>query len=298
VLPDYLALFAGRQAEVVAPSVRERLSEQELLPLVGDIDGALCGDDAFTERVLCAAPRLKVISKWGTGIDSIDCEAAARLGIAVRNSRDVFTQAVADTVMGYILLFARSLYALHAHMRQGLWQKLPSRALHECTLGVVGVGCCGKAVVRRARAFGMRVLGHDIAEIAPAFLEESGMIAAGKEQLLSEADFLSMNCDLNPTSRHWLGAGELGRMKAGAVVRNTARGAVIDEPALTAALEAGRLGGAGLDVFEEEPLPRHSPLRSMPHVFLSPHNANSSPSAWRRVHENTLKNLFDVLESV
>lgn len=292
VLDEYRGLFEDNDIEVVVAPVRERLSEVELLPLVGDVDGVISGDDRFTERVLRAAPRLRVISKWGTGVDSIDVQAAERLGIKVCNTPRAFTDAVADTVMGYMLAFARQLPWADQDIRAGRWEKRLGVALHECALGVVGVGNIGKAVVRRTVAFGMRVLGTDIVEIPAEFVAATGLEIAGLDELLARSDFVSLNCTLNPSSYHLIGARELGLMKPTAYLINTARGPVIDERALVEALEARRIAGAALDVFEEEPLPAESPLRRLDNCLLAPHNANSSPSAWRRVHESTIRNLL------
>lgn len=274
-------------------SVQERLTEEELLVYAGHIDGVICGDDAFTVRVLRAcAPRLRVISKWGTGIDSIDREEASRLGIAVFNTPGAFTQAVADSVLGYVLAFARRIPWADQEMKAGSWRKLAARALHECTLGVVGVGAIGKAVLQRAVPFGMRLLGTDIIAIDPAFVSEVGVEMVPLDRLLAESDFISLNCDLNPTSRGLIDHNSLQRVKPTAVLINTARGPVVDEDALAAALHEGKLAGAALDVFVEEPLPATSPLRLMENVLLSPHNGNSSPEAWERVHRNTVENLL------
>ncbi|MGB9899073.1 phosphoglycerate dehydrogenase, partial [Thermanaerothrix sp.] len=263
----------------------------------GQFDGALCGDDRFSARVLEAcSPRLKVISKWGTGIDSIDRAAATRLGIQVCNTPNAFTLPVADTVMGYILAFARQLPWMDRALKSGGWEKLLARSLSECTLGVIGVGNIGKAVLRRARAFGMKLLGNDIVPIAPDFIAEFGVEMTTLRDLLERSDFVSLNCDLNPTSYHLINAETLGWMKPTAVLINTARGPVVDEPALIEALRSGRIAGAALDVFEVEPLPLDSPLRRMENVLLAAHNANASPAAWERVHWNTLRNLFAGLE--
>lgn len=296
VLERFRPLLEARGAELVVPPVDERMEEDELLPWVGDIDGAICGDDRFTERVLAAAPKLKVISKWGTGIDSIDQEACARHGVAVRNTPNAFSEPVADTVLGYMLCFARRLPWMDRELRAGRWGKTPSLALRECSLGVIGVGHVGKTVVRRARAFGMHLLGNDLVEMPGDFLAETGIEMTAKDDLLRRADFVSVNCTLNPTSFHLLSDREFGLMKPTAVVLNTARGPILDEPALVRALEEKSIAGAALDVFEEEPLPATSPLRRLDNVLLAPHNANSSPAAWERVHENTIRNLFDVLE--
>ncbi len=282
--------------ELIVPEVRERMEEADLLRYAGRFDGALCGDDQYTARVLQAcSPRLKVISKWGTGIDSIDVEAAARLGIRVCRTPNAFTLPVADTVMGYILAFARRQPWMDREMKSGRWEKLPGRSLSECTLGVIGVGRIGQAVVRRARAFGMNLLGNDIIEIDHVFLAETGLQMTTLDRLLSQSDFVSLNCDLNPSSRHLINAGTLARMKPEAILINTARGPIVDEPALVEALQAKRLAGAALDVFEAEPLPAASPLMKMDNVMLAPHNSNSSPAAWERVHWNTIRNLLEGL---
>ena len=296
VVDRFRPTFAEHDIEIIVPPVNERLSEEELLRWVGDVDGVICGDDQFTEQVLQAAARLKVISKWGTGIDSIDLAACERLGITVCNTPNAFSEPVADTVMGYVLCFARNLLRLDRKMREGTWHKTTSRALGECVLGVIGVGNVGRVVVRRAVAFGMRVLCNDIVEMSAEFLAETGTEMGSKEELLRRADFVSLNCDLNPTSYHLMSDAEFALMKPSAVLINTARGPIIDEPALIRALQEGRIAGAALDVFEVEPLLADSPLRQMDNVLLAPHNANSSPEAWERVHVNTVRNLLEELQ--
>lgn len=296
VVDRFRPLFDHYGLNLIVPEVHERLSEEEIMAHAGQFDATICGDDRYTERVLQAcAPRLKVISKWGTGIDSIDRAAATRLGIQVRNTPNAFTLPVADSVLGYILAFARQLPWMDRTMKAGKWEKLPGRSLSECTLGVVGVGNVGKAVLRRARAFGMRLLGNDIVPIAPDFVLENGVEMTSLHDLLERSDFISLNCDLNPTSYHLINTETLSRVKPGAVLINTARGPVVDEPALIAALQEGRLAGAALDVFEVEPLPLDSPLLKMDNVMLAAHNSNSSPAAWERVHWNTIRNLLDGL---
>jgi len=289
-------VFTHYGLELILPEVRERLEEDQILHYAGRFDGAICGDDRFTQKAIQAClPRLKVISKWGTGIDSIDSEAAARMGVRVCRTPNAFTLPVTDTVFGYMLAFARRQPWMDREMKSGRWEKLPGRALHECTLGVIGVGTIGKVVARRARAFGMRVLGNDIVEIDPVFITETGIEMTSIADLLGRSDFVSVNCDLNPTSRHLIDSAALGRMQPHAVLINTARGPIVDEAALVAALQAGTIAGAALDVFEVEPLPADSPLKGMDTVLLAPHNANSSPAAWERVHWNTIRNLVEGL---
>ena len=300
----YMIPFRGRfqpvfdhyGLEVIVPEVHERMEEDDLLRYAGQFDGAICGDDRYTARVLEAcAPRLKVISKWGTGIDSIDKRAADRLGIRVCRTPNAFTLPVADSVLGYMLAFARNIPWMDAHMKAGRWEKIPGFSLSEATLGVVGVGDVGKAVLRRARAFGMRLLGNDIVEVDHVFLTEYGVEMVPLERLLRESDFVSLNCDLNPTSYHLINAETLALMKPNTVLINTARGPVVDEAALIEALQSGQIRGAALDVFEVEPLPEDSPLKQMDNVLLAPHNANSSPTAWERIHWSTLQHLLEGL---
>jgi len=279
--------------QLIVPEVHERLDENQLMGYAGQFDGTICGDDQYTQRVLQAcAPRLKVISKWGTGIDSIDRQAAEALGIQVCNTLNAFTLPVADTVLGYMLSFARRFPSMDRALKSGQWEKTPGRSLSECTLGVVGIGRIGKAVIRRARAFGTHLLGNDIIPIDPVFLVENGVEMTSLENLLKSSDFVSLNCDLNPSSFHLMNEATFGMMNPAAILINTSRGPVVDEAALVSALQTGKLAGAALDVFEVEPLPADSPLTRMDQVMLASHNANSSPRAWERVHQNTIDNLL------
>jgi D-3-phosphoglycerate dehydrogenase / 2-oxoglutarate reductase len=296
VLERFKPVFDRAGIRLIVPDVHERMEEAELMKYAGQFDGAICGDDRFSARVLEAcSPRLKIISKWGTGIDSIDSTAAARLGIRVARTPNAFTTPVADTIMGCILAFARRLPWMDREMKAGKWEKLSGRALSECTLGVIGIGNIGKAVTRRARAFGMHVLGNDIIEIDHVFIAESGIAMTSLNLLLSGSDFIAITCDLNPTSLHLIDADRLACVKPGAILINTSRGPIVDERALIGALQAHRLAGAALDVFEVEPLPLDSPLLKMDTVLLAPHNSNSSPTAWDRVHWNTIRNLMEGL---
>jgi D-3-phosphoglycerate dehydrogenase / 2-oxoglutarate reductase len=292
VVEDYRSQLEAAGLELVIADVCERLSEEELFPLVPMIHGAICGDDKFTERVLHAAAHLKVISKWGTGIDSIDIKAAARLGIQVCNTPNAFTDCVADSTLGYILNFARRLYRMDQDIRSGKWIKPDAVTLRECTLGVVGIGNIGKAVVRRAVGFGMTVVSYDPVTVPESFLAETGLKLVSMQELLKSSDFVSLHCDLNPTSYHLIDRSQLDSMRPTAYLINTSRGPVVSEPALIDALRSGKIAGAALDVFEDEPLPCDSPLRQMNNCLLAPHNSNSGLAAKKRVHESTIHNLL------
>lgn len=297
VIDNYRLTFEESNIELVIQPVQERLAEGELLKCIEDVDGVICGDDQFTKKVLRAAKRLKVISKWGTGVDSIDKDEAEKLGILVCNTPNAFTDPVADTVLGYILSFARQIPWTDKEMHSGIWEKRSCMALRNKVLGVIGVGNIGEAVIRRAKGFGMQVLGNDIKQISKDFIKETGTLMLTLDELLHEAYFISINCDLNPTSYHLIGRREFSLMKPAVYLINTARGPILDEEALIWALENKVIAGAALDVFEAEPLPEDSPLRKFENCLMSPHNANSSPEAWQRVHENTIKKLLNGLKS-
>ena len=292
VLDDYRSMLEDEGIEIVTLPVRERLSEDDLLSVVGTIDGAICGDDRYSERVLRAAPQLKVISKWGTGIDSIDATTAEQLNIQVCNTPNAFTYAVADTTLGYVLCFARQLPWMAQQMRRGRWTKPDLVSLRECTLGVIGLGNIGKAVVRRARAFGMTVLGTDPVPVPDSFIAETELTMTSLSVLLSNSDYVTLHCDLNTTSFHLIDRDALATMRSSAYLINTSRGAVVDEVALVESLRKREIAGAALDVFEVEPLPADSPLIGMDNCLLAPHNANSSHAARKRVHESTIANLI------
>jgi D-3-phosphoglycerate dehydrogenase len=292
-LDRFEPVFEHFGLQVVAPTVNERMEEPDLLKYAGQFDGTICGDDRYTRAVLeKCAPRLKVIAKWGTGTDSIDRKACSDLGIQLLNTVNAFTLPVADSVLGYILAFARQQPWMDRAIKAGIWNKIPGKALSECTLGVIGVGNIGKAVIRRAKGFGMTLLGNDILPIPRDFLLENNVESVSFETLLQRSDFISVNCDLNPTSLRLIDTNALSMVKPTAVLINTARGPIVEENALIKALQTGRIAGAGLDVFEDEPIPSSSPLLKMDNVLLAPHNSNSSPAAWENVHWNTIRNLI------
>src|SRR5574339_1131715 len=199
VVDRFRHVFDQYSIDLMIPDVHERMEESDLLNYAGQFDGTICGDDRYTRRVIQAcAPRLKVISKWGTGVDSIDAGACSHYEIKLCRTLNAFTLPVADSVLGYMLAFARRQPWMDREMKSGKWDKIPGKALSECTLGVIGIGNIGKAVTRRARAFGMMVYGTDIIEIDHVFVAETGIQMTDLQTLLSSSDCVSVNCDLNP----------------------------------------------------------------------------------------------------
>jgi D-3-phosphoglycerate dehydrogenase len=296
LMPKYAHLFDPDRLEVVVHHTEQRVEEDELYDLIMGFDGAIIAGDEFTERVLSHADRLKVIAKWGVGVDTVDLEAAERLEIKVFWSPGAFAHPVANAAMGYILMFARGLHKLDAAARAGQWAKPTGLALHTRTIGVVGVGHIGKEVLRRAKAFQMRLLGNDIVSMPGEFLQETGTAMLGLHALLAEADFVCICADLNETSYRLIGTAEFEKMKPTAYLINVARGKIVDEGALISALGDGQIAGAALDVFEVEPPARDNPLRTMKNVILGTHSAYNEDAPVDWVTRNTIKNLIEGLE--
>ncbi|MCD4752459.1 MAG: phosphoglycerate dehydrogenase [Anaerolineaceae bacterium] len=301
ITPPYLRRYINRaqklfdhyKLDTIIDFAGEHLLEAQLEKHNGKYDAVVCGDDEFTEAIIKAnVPRLKIISKWGTGINSIDVEAAHRLGVIIGNTPNAFTLPVSDTVMAYMLAFARKIVLVDRKIRAGQWEKAPVHSLSECTLGVIGVGNIGSAVIRRARVFGMRIMATDIRPIRRDFILETGVELVSLETLLNDSDYVSVNCDLNPGSYHLMNETTLSLMKKSAVLINTARGPIIDQPALVTSLQNKQIAGAALDVFESEPLTADDPLCQMENVLVGSHNANASPAALEHVFFNTFHNLL------
>jgi D-3-phosphoglycerate dehydrogenase len=288
-------LFTGQlqtqEIELQTYPVRQFLTEEELLPIVGDYDGMIAGDDQLTARVLEASqPRLKVISKWGVGLDAIDLKAAERLGIQVFNSPGAFGDAVAEVCLGYLLMLGQHLHRIDSEVRRGNWIKPEGEGLLNKTLGIVGLGAIGSGIARRAMPFGMRMLAYDV-RMAEMTAPE-GVEFVDLEQLLAEADYLCLACNLTPENRRMINADALDRMKPTACLVNVGRGSLVDEPALIAALELGKIAGAALDVYETEPLPPGHILTTLPNVILGSHNASNHRSSNEAVNRNSIRNLL------
>tara|TARA_Y100000590_G_scaffold425566_1_gene533702 strand:- start:130 stop:1077 length:948 start_codon:yes stop_codon:yes gene_type:complete len=291
---NYKDLFDQKSVEIVLPpyEVVECLYENQLIELLKNIDGILCGDDKINKTVLLQTKKLKVISKWGTGIDSIDRNEAKKLGIKVLRVKDVFAEPVSDTVLAYILYFCRKIIDKNQLVRNYKWEKIESHTLKEKSLGIVGMGHIGKVLADKALALGMKVFGNDIKNISSDYLSKSSIKVVKLSKLLQISDFISLHCDLNETSFHLISKKELRLMKPDSVLINTSRGEVIDQIALENALKNKTISGAALDVFEVEPLPNDSPLRNMNNVLLSAHNSNGSPEVFNRVDFLSIQNLF------
>lgn len=298
-LQNDISLFseelAAKEIEYTVYPVRERMEEDELLEHLPHYNGIICGDDRITKKVIDACPDLEVIVKWGTGIDSIASDYAQVKGIPVKRTPNAFSEPVSDSVLGMMLVFARRILVSDRMMKQGEWAKTPGFCLEEQVLGIIGLGDVGKAVARKAKAFGIKMLAYDIKQIDQSICETLGVEMVDIDTLLERSDYVSLNCDLNPSSKFIINKETISKMKPTSIIINTARGPLIKEEDIIEALRSGSIAGAGLDVFEDEPLSKDSPLRSMNNVLLSSHNVNVSPLYWNKVHRNSLNMLYQGL---
>ena len=262
------------------------LPKDELLERIGEFD-AIIGRSAtrIPAELLKRAPRLRVVGRAGVGIDNIDIETATALGIAVINAPAGNTIAVAELFFGTVIGLLRSLPAAAHSMREGKWDrsKFLGAELKGRTLGIVGLGRIGGEVAHRAHAFGMTVVGYDPYVTEDRFHTLRVRRHASLEALVEEADILTVHTPLTDETKGLIGRRELGRLPDGAIVVNMARGGIVDEPALSAALAAEQVAGAVLDVYTKEPLPADSPLRTLPNVVLTPHLGASTAEAQRNV---------------
>jgi D-3-phosphoglycerate dehydrogenase/(S)-sulfolactate dehydrogenase len=275
------------------PWTRKR-TEEEMIGLLQGMVGAILTTDPITDRVLAAVPQVRAISRTGVGYDAIDTKAATARGVIVTTTPGVNSHAVADFAMALIICCARRLPENLAEVRTGGWTRHEGMDLAGKTLGVVGLGTIGKAVARRAAAFEMRLLAHDVVQDGP-FAEGHGVTYVSLEDLLRRCDFVTLHCFLSDTSRHIINAERLALMKRTAFLINTARGGLVDTAALCRALESRQIAGAALDVVEEEPLPAASPLRALDNVYLTPHVAGSTTDARRRSGTTAAENLIRAL---
>ena len=266
----------------------QQMNEDDLLPIIDRYAGMLAGDDQLTRRVLERGTKLRVISKWGIGIDAIDVDAASELGIKVLNTPGVFREELADYAMGYLHMLARRQHEVNQMVKAGTWHKVKGTSLAGRTLGIVGLGSSGRALARRGTAASMRVLGFDVVEVPT----DSNYERRDLEGLLAESDAVSLHVPATHETRHLIDESALARMKPGAWLINTSRGSLVDEKALVEALREGRIGGAALDVFEEEPIASDHPFLKMDNVILGSHNGSNTREAVDRTTALAVENLI------
>ena len=271
------------------------LEGSALVEAIAGCVGVVAGDDQYTASVLDACPELRIISKWGIGVDGIDKPAAAQRNVAVTNTPGAFDGEVADVTMGYITMLYRELHRIDASVQAGGWYKPAGKSLGASTVGVIGLGGIGRAVVRRAVAAEMRVVGSDPSPESQAAAVVDGATIVSFEELMATSDVISVNCPLTPQTRHLINDASLELVKPGSYLVNTGRGDVVDTAALARALDSEILRSVAVDVLEEEPASPTNPLRGRDNVVFGSHNASNTLEASARVHVRAIQNLADHL---
>ena len=276
--PGLKALLDERVAEVIYNTTGKPLSSRDLKALLPSIDGYIAGLDEIDAVALSAADRLKVISRYGVGVDNVDLNAARARGIVVTNTPGANTVSVAELAIGLMLALIRRIPTAVESTRRGDWPRLSGVTLEGKTIGLLGFGAIGRQVAVRLAGFQCRVLAHDPAA-DEAFAAQHRVTLVPRDTLLAESDLLSLHLPLLPETRALVDGAFLERLKPGAYLINTARGEIVDEAALLAALRGGRLAGAALDAFSEEPPSATHPLLALPQVLVTPHMGAHADSA-------------------
>jgi len=290
----FLPILESYGVEAYCPNVVQTMTEEELIELVPQFDGWIIGDDPATAKVFEAAKQgnLKSAVKWGIGVDNVDFDACERLGIPIINTPNMFGPEVADIALGYVIALARETFFIDRAIRKGDWPKNRGISLAGKKVGVIGQGDIGYNSAIRLSACGMDVIAWD-----PNVLEarDNSIKMQHWPEQVEECDFLVFTCSLNDKNRHMLNKEILDKCKQDVRIVNVARGPLINEIDLCAALESGKVHSAALDVFEEEPLPMDSPLRKMPLCIFGSHNGSNTSDAVMKTNERAIERLMDFL---
>ena len=289
-------LFEEKGIELLTPNVVQVLTEEELIEIVPTVDAWIIGDDPATERVFTAGKngKLRAAVKWGVGVDNVDFKACEKLGIPIQNTPRMFGNEVADMALAYFTGLLRESYKVDREVRKGNWIKPPGMSTVDKTVALIGLGDIGLAVARRLKGFDVKINAYDP-------FSNLNAAQAGVDQVLpfpeevGAADFVIITCALTPSSYHMINAETIAKMKDGVKVINVARGPLIDEPALIAALKSGKVSAAGLDVFEVEPLPTDSELRQFEQCIFGTHNGSNTKEAVIRASHRAIEILFGFL---
>lgn len=288
------ALKAAGYSPVLNPHGR-KLEFNDFVELVKDAVGMIAGTEKITAELLDAAPKLRAISRYGVGTDSIDMDAARKKGIVVTTTDEAPSQAVAELALALILNLHRHVSLSDRTVRAERWDQTMGRSLFGKTLGIVGLGRIGRALVELTHPFGVKVVAYDVRPNLE-FVKSHKIELVPLERLLSESDIVSIHAPSMKETHHMIGKKELGLMKRDAVIVNTARGSLIDEAALIEALEKKQIGGAALDAFEKEPY--KGELKRYDNVVLTPHVGSFTKEARIRMEKEAVENLIAALKGV
>lgn len=288
---------AVAEAAGVELVLQQARTEDEVIAAAQGADGLLVQYAPITDRVLEALPTVRAIGRYGVGVDTIDLAAATARGVAVSNVPDYGTEDVSDHAVALAVTLSRGIVELDRNLREGTYSLAPVKPLHRLstrTFGVIGLGRIGAATARKARALGFCVQGHDPMREAGTTTED-GIAVRTRDEILSTSDVISIHVPLTKDTHHLITTSTLARMRPGSLLINTSRGGVVDTEAVARALRSGPLRGAGLDVFETEPLPADSPLRECPSAVLTPHASWYSEESETELKRRVIENVVEVL---
>lgn len=267
----------ARFPEAVFNDAGIRLAGDALAEFLGQADAAVIGLEPVTDDLLAACPRLRIVAKYGVGLDSIDLEACRRRGVVIGWTGGVNRRSVAELVLGCMLGISRNVFVTARLMREGAWRKEGGFQLSGRTVGIIGLGHCGKEVAELLAPFHCRILANDILDQG-SYCREHGITAVDKDTLYRESEFITLHVPLTPATRRLIDRESLSCMRPGAVLINTSRGEVVDQQALKEALLRGPLGAAALDVYESEP-PQDRELLGLPNIVCTPHIGGNADEA-------------------
>ena len=280
--------------------VRERgpLPESRMLELAGDFDAFLCGDDAITRAVIeKSLPRLKIISKYGIGLDKIDIPATKELNIPVLFTPGVNHTTVAEHTFGLLIGITKHIVTTAAAARQGEWLRITGHEIFGKTMGIIGLGRIGKEVATRAKAFGMSIIAFDPYWDDQFASECNVKRCATMDEVLKQADVVSLHCNLTDETRSMIRTAKIAEMKDGVVILNCARGEIVETADMVEALKSGKVGGYGTDVLDEEPPRRDHPLLTAPNCVITPHIGSRTYESVPRQAMKSLSNLINALKA-
>ena len=287
-------LLESNGCEIIENTFGRPMTFDELKVRVGDIDGVIAGVDTWNDEVFAIAPKLKVISRFGVGVDNIDIEAARKHDIKVTNAAGGNANAVAELTVGLIIAAMRAVPQLHATTRQGAWDRFVGNELIGRTVGLLGFGNIAQKVARKLCGFDVTVVAYDKYPNLDA-AAKLGVTMVEADEVISRADILCMLLPSLPETRRFMNADVFGRMKDGAYFVNTARGALVDEAALAGALTSGKLSGAAIDVYEREPSSAENPLFRLDRIVTTPHTAAETYETYTGIGAITATAVLDVL---
>ncbi len=295
IFKKYKKFFDTKRYSIDLKKTDQYLNENQLLKIIDKYHGVICGDDEFSRRVLMKASNLKVISKWGTGINSIDLNFAKIKKIKVLNTPSAFSYSVATMAIGMILSYFRKIIDNHNLIKKNKWPKLQGETLHNKKIGVIGVGNIGKKIFEMLLGFETINYANDLKIINRSFLKRYKIKQVSKKKIFRESDILITASDLNKSSYHLLNKKTLKLIKKNVLIVNISRGSLIDNNALIKFLKKNPHSGACLDVFEDEPLKRNSKFLSLKNCILTSHNAFNTYYEVEKTHINTINNILKIL---